>query len=273
MGKRRNTYKNYIDEMPSLGYEEKHLISQEIQKKFAYSEFSPGVHYRLNQGLHWKEEDIKKLYYLCSTNSSITKCADILGRNEAAIAKKACQLNLPIPISFWDYIPKKKPQKKEKGAPRDRRSVLNYPFLIKVDPTKNSDLIEVNNLVSKVLDPDMRADICQEILLDVHQGKINIETLKKMPDIIKQYKSRWRKANLENGGYGLMYLQDEEKRCENYAMNEMRETFESFAIRVPATQIEEIYELEREEAIEYYMNTRMYATHDEAYRAFDKRNL
>src|SRR5689334_10701881 len=97
-----------------------------------------------------------------------TLAADTLSREERSIAYKARDLGIYIPPEWSAFLPKPK----HIPRPREKRILLNYPFIIQVDKDKDADLMAVNSLVPKSIPDHMRGDICQDILLAVYEGKV-----------------------------------------------------------------------------------------------------
>jgi hypothetical protein len=208
-------------------------------------------HSLLNQNLHWKESDKEKLRILAEANADPQKTSIALGRDPKTIAYAARDMDIIVPPAWADFLPRPK----YVAHPRQPKILLNYPFFIHVGKDKDADLIAVNKLVPKGLPDHMRGDICQEILLAVYEGKASLATLQKRPDLVKQFISRWRKANLERGGFGMMSIDpygDDKRSWEDQAaarsdwdhsqLNDARGAYEAQSMLfTPATQIDEVY--------------------------------
>lgn len=207
--------------------------------------------YRMNQRLNWSQSDLTRLRILADAGIDPSKVASVLGREEKSIAYKARDVGICVPSTWSAYLPKPK----YVARPRERRVLLNYPFFIQVDKDKDADLVAVHKLVPKSIPDHMRGDICQDILLAVYEGKVNLATLQRRPDLVKQFVSRWRKENLERGGYGMMSIDpygDDKRSWEEQVaakadwdhrqLNDARGNWEAQSMLfTPATQIDEIY--------------------------------
>ena len=212
----------------------------------------------LNQNLHWQESDKEKLRILADANAEPEKTSLALGRDPKSIAYKARDVGITLPPAWAALLPKPK----YIAHPRQPKILLNYPFFIQVDKDKDANLVAVNNLVPKSIPDHMRGDICQDILLAVYEGKVNLATLQKRPDLMKQFVSRWRKENLERSGYGMMTIDpygDDKRSWEEQAAaradwdynqrNDACSAYEAQSIPfTPATQIDDVYlqEIQRE---------------------------
>jgi len=220
----------------------------------AFVEFAPGERYRLNQRLNWSEADKVRLQVLANAGINPTIAANTLGREEKSIAYKARDMGIFLPPAWSAFLPKPK----YIARPREKRILLNYPFSIRVDQERDSDLMAVNALVPKTIPDHMRGDICQEILLAVYEGKVNLETLRKRPDLVRQQIAAWRNRNLEHGGYGIVQFDpygDDERSIEeqiaakaDWDRSQRSETlsrWEAMAVGItPATQLDEVYRKE-----------------------------
>ena len=222
----------------------------------------------LNQRLNWQESDAEKLRILCDANADVQKSSVALGRDAKSITYKARDMGITLPPSWSLLLPKPK----YIARPREQHVNIRYPFRIKVRD-EHADLLAVNALVPKTIPDEMRGDICQEILLDIYQGKVNLATLQGAngKQLIREFLSRWRKANLERGGYGIMSFdpRDDERSYDEIAaardwdwnqMNDARSNWEAQSMRfTPATQEDEVYE--RELQREHHHLVRNGATH------------
>lgn len=211
----------------------------------------------LNHHTHWVERDLQRLRILCNAGADINQTADALGRPPKSISYKARDLGIYLPEGWQALLPK------PKYVPRPRESAvqLTFPFIIKVRRDEHADLIAVNALVPKSYPDDMRADVCQELLLSLYAGKISIETRQgpSGPQIVCEFAARWRKENLENGGYGVLSLNpyDDERSYDEVAssiaardwqwreMNERRSAYEAMATKLTLPmQMDDVFENE-----------------------------
>jgi hypothetical protein len=228
----------------------------EVLAKPAFKEFWAGGRYRLNQRLNWSEADKVRLQVLAKAGINPVLAADTLGREEKTIAYKARDLGVYIPPEWSVYLPKPK----YVPHPLERRVLLNYPFAVKAT-AENEEVLAVNKLVPKAWSDEMRADVCQELMLHIYQGKITFETLHgpRGPELVRQYGRHWRNENMERGGYGMMRVHDldDDRSYEDIAaaqcmkdydwnvMNDRRAAWEAQSIAfTPATQEHDVWEKE-----------------------------
>ena len=228
-----------------------HLIAEDILARQA---FWGGLY--LNQGCNWKPLDEAKLRVLCDAGADVEKSAAALGRQPKTLAYRANDLGIVLPDAWKLLLPKPKYIAK----PREKSIIINYPFVIKARD-EHGDLLAVNAIVSKKYPNEMRGDICQEILLDVYEGKMDWASLRgpRGQEIVRQYATRWRKDNMERGGYGIMSLNPLEddrsydevagsiaaREWDWHERNQKQKTQEAFSRTFHApTQIEDVYEKE-----------------------------
>lgn len=229
---------------------------EDVLAKPAFVEYAPGRRYRFNQRLNWSDADKMRLQVLAKAGISPTIAADTLGREEKTIAYKARDLGIYLPPEWSAYLPKPK----YSTRPRERLVLLNYPFAIKAT-AENEEVLAVNKLVPKTWSDEMRADVCQELLLHIFQGKLNIETLKgpRGAELVRQYGRQWRNENIERGGRGLLRIPDldDDRSYDEIAssiaardwnwelMNDRRAAWEACnQTYTPPTQFHEVYEKE-----------------------------
>jgi hypothetical protein len=206
---------------------------------------------RLNQWRNWSPSDVEKLRILAEAGSPPEASGDALGRQEKSIAYKARDLGIKIPSTWAAFLP----QSKYMARPRQPKILLCYPFMVKAQRDEHADLIAVNKLVPASIPDHMRGDICQDILLAIYEGRVNLTSLQRSPKLVKEYMNQWRNNNLENGGYGIMSLDpfgDDQRSLEERIaaqadwdynqMNDARSNWESQnRFFHPATQFEEAY--------------------------------
>lgn len=150
------------------------------------------------KGLHWTPSDGEALRVLCEGNVPPETSGDILGRTAKSIANRARDTGLALPASWRALvIPKRKPR--EISVP------LQYPYIIKARGD-HADLLAVNALVPHGLPTHMRADVCQEIMLALWQGAVKLDDLRRNKALVSRFIGGFRKANFENGGYGVMSI-------------------------------------------------------------------
>ena len=126
-----------------------------------------------NTRLWWKDADHFKLGILCEADSDIEQSADALGRKPSTLVWKARDLGLILPTQWSRLI-------KPKYTPRHRQpkeAIRNYPYII-TPRDEHSDLLAVNAIVPKGIPDNMRADMCQEIMIAILEGRTTLEMLK-----------------------------------------------------------------------------------------------
>jgi len=125
----------------------------------------------LSQRLRWTEEDIALLASAVDLKINYNDAANTLGRDPKTIFHKAGEL-----FSYWRLPTEwKKKFLQYKLKTRQHKDALQYPYIVKPDD-KYSDLIAVNNLVSKSLPG--REDVCQDIMLALWESRTSLKELK-----------------------------------------------------------------------------------------------
>lgn len=132
---------------------------------------------------------------LVDIDADVEKSADGLGRSPTSIAHRARDTGLKLPRHWRDLIS----ARKLSSPPREQ---LQYPFITKVRGD-HADLLAVNDLVPKGLPDQMRADVCQEIMLALWMKEISLEELRTSKTLVGTFIKGFRKANLEGGGFAL----------------------------------------------------------------------
>ena len=203
----------------------------------------------LNCGVEWDKLEESRLRLLCETASDIAKSADAIGRTPYAIAYRARELGLMLPSS-WNAIVRPK-RSQILTAPRE--PLLCYPYVKKATPDA-SDLLRANALVPSGMPEWMRADVCQSVMLALYQGEVTLDDLEANKTslrwfIKKFYKDQMPREEVQIG------RDDDERSWEDiaasvkneavrFARDQVRETFDSYASRTEATQIDDIYSTE-----------------------------
>jgi hypothetical protein len=187
----------------------------------------------------------------------VARAATIIGRPPSTLAHKARELGLTLPRDWYELIaPEYAP--KLKGIQADEMS-SQYPY-VSIKSDERDDLLAVNEFVPKNYPEWMRADICQEILMEIYEGKLSLETLggSTGSQLIRKFIARWRKQNTENGGYNVIYggdLDDDRtfdelagaKALQDMpynAMNDFRRTKEAYIGYVEPDQLNYVFQKE-----------------------------
>lgn len=80
--------------------------------------------------------------------------------------------------------------------------MLSYPYIMK-SRAEYADLLAVNKLVPRALDPDMRADICQEMMLALLDGRTTLDELVANRNNTRFFVKKFFKDNFEGSGRTL----------------------------------------------------------------------
>lgn len=145
-------------------------------------------------GTHWARDEDVMLAALCSERAPLELSANGLGRSPTSIAWRASDTGLRLPPEWRDAIRQRRPA----STPR---VTLEYPYITTVNGS-HSDLLAVNALVPRGLDPHFRADVCQDIMLAVAEGDVSIGDLSD-PRLVQQFVRACRRRNYESSGRAL----------------------------------------------------------------------
>lgn len=146
-------------------------------------------------GCYWQRPDCVGLQMLCEGAVSVEKAADSLGRSPTALAHRAYDTGLKLPPEWRDLI-------RPKRLRAEPRVPLNYPFIMAVRG-EHTDLLAVNALVPHGLLAHIRADVCQEIMLAIWEGRATIEELRRDRKLLSKFIGAIRTSNYEAGGHAL----------------------------------------------------------------------
>jgi hypothetical protein len=130
---------------------------------------------------------------------------------------------------------------------------LCYPYIIRARP-EHADILEVNNLIPRTFDSDRRADICQELLLAILEGRMTMQQLRaRRDDAVFFIKKFWR-DNFEQSGHAVSFDRlDDDRSYDEVAsaiaakdwhageMNDRRRHFDAMRGFQPPTQIDDVY--------------------------------
>lgn len=155
----------------------------------------------------WSEVDRCKVEILCEADSDIEASADALGRAPSTIAWQARELGLTLPGQWAKIIaPKNKRPRIERTSP------LAYPYIVKPRP-EHADLLAINAIIPKSIPDDMRADMCQEIMVALLEGRTTIDVLKSRDKSAAYFMRKFYKDNYEDSGRALSFSPiDDDKR-------------------------------------------------------------
>lgn len=150
---------------------------------------------------HWQEVDLLKLDVLCESDSDIEESADALGRKPSTLAHKAREQGLILPQQWAHLIYKPKKRVIKFKEPKVK---LAYPYIQKPRP-EHADLMAINALVPGGMPEHMRADICQEIMVAIMEGRTSIEDLKARKDNRQYFIKKFWRDNYEDGGMAISF--------------------------------------------------------------------
>ncbi len=131
--------------------------------------------------------------------------------------------------------------------------VLNYPYIIRARP-EHAEILEVNCLIPTTITGDRRADICQEILLALIEGRVTMQQLRiRRDDTVFFIRKFWR-DNFEQSGNAVSFDRgDDERTYDEIAssiaakewhagqVNDRRRYFDAMLAFQPPTQIDDVY--------------------------------
>lgn len=167
---------------------------------------------RYNTGTHWSPIDRFQLEVLCEAEIDIEAAADTLGRKETTLAHKASECLLPLPPQWARLIrPKKKAALRPATEP-----LMAYPYIAKAKP-ENADLRAINAVVPANIPEHMRADICQEIMLAVLEGRTTLEQLQQRGRGASYFIRKFWKENYEQAGHALSFSVEDERSYDEAA--------------------------------------------------------
>jgi hypothetical protein len=166
-----------------------------------------------NSRTWWSDIDNFKLGILCEADSDVEQSADALGRPPKSIAWKARELHFVLPQQWSRLIASTSPRKyKSKAKPlklREVSSLLAYPYIAKARDD-HSDLLAVNAIIPRGIPENMRADMCQEILLTILEGRTTLEALKAKSANASYFIKKFYHDNYEDGGHAISFSANDE---------------------------------------------------------------
>lgn len=154
----------------------------------------------ISTGTTWSEAEQEALTKFCGVTADIEKVANALGRTPTSVVHRAIDSGL-LPAYQWRKI---LPMPKKIIRINDDASapLLQFPYIRKVRD-EHADILAVNELVPKHIPSDMRADIVQEAMLALLEGRITIEGLKGKEGKARWFVSQFYKNNFEQAGHAL----------------------------------------------------------------------
>jgi transposase len=194
----------------------------------------------------WTEAEKAALDEFVSGGYSPNEVADTLGRSPNSIAWYAKDRGIILPKAYSTLI---------RGPRRsaEPRIQLSYPFILK-KRDEHADLLAVNALIPKGIPPEMRADICQEAMLAVFEGKITIDELKANRDRVSWFVKKFWRDNFEAAGHAVSLSgHDDDRTYDEVASSiaaqdwyrgqvaERSRFVDSYIGFQPATQVDDVY--------------------------------
>jgi hypothetical protein len=150
-------------------------------------------------GIRWDQASLLKLDVLCEAAIEIEQAADCIGRKPTAVAHHARTLGIPLPLEWARLITPKKAARRAIGA-----ADLPYPYLIKATP-ENADLRAINAVIPASIHDSMRADMCQEIMLAILEGRTSLEDLKNKKANGAYFIRKFYKDNYDASGSAISF--------------------------------------------------------------------
>lgn len=148
----------------------------------------------------WSDLEKFKVDILCEADANIERTADCLGRSPSSIAYRARDMGLTLPREWLRLItPKYKPRLR---SPKE--ASLQYPYITKIRD-EHADLLAINAIIPKGIPDNMRADMCQEIMLAILEGRTTIEMLKAKNGSATYYIKKFYHDNYEAGGHAISF--------------------------------------------------------------------
>lgn len=144
---------------------------------------------------HWTDNERAALRATCEASIALERAADHLGRSPSSVAWKAKELGISLPPSWRNLI-----MPSRATALSGRREMLCYPY-INTRRTEHEALLRITSMVPSGLPEWIRADVCQNIMVEVLEGKAKLETMN-----FATVASFIRRTRRENGDYRTVSL-------------------------------------------------------------------
>lgn len=153
----------------------------------------------------WSDVEKFKLDVLCEADIDVEQAANVLGRSPRSIAHRARDFGLVLPPDWSKII-------RPKYVPRQRQpmeAALAYPYIRKVRD-EHADLLAINEMIPKSIPDNMRADMCQEIMLAVLEGRATLEALRAKRASGAYFIKKFYHDNYEAGGQAISFQQTDD---------------------------------------------------------------
>jgi hypothetical protein len=138
----------------------------------------------------------------------------ILGRRDKTIIHKARDLGLVLPDSWKAMLPRRAAY----SGTRQPGLVLSYPYISR-PRQEHALLMAVNELVPKSIPSQTRGDICQDILLAIHEGIVSIEQLQGSKDVVQKFIREFGRKNFDANTVQMRANADDDREYYDIASN------------------------------------------------------
>lgn len=188
-------------------------------------------------GTHWSPADEFKLSVLCEADTDIEAAADAIGRKPTSIAHRARDTGLTLPRQWSKLIMPKRALKPREAA----TGLMAYPYISKAN-SSSADLLEINALIPKGMPEHIRADVCQEIMIAILEGRTTLEALRSRKGTVPYFIRRFYKDNYEDSGRALSFSVEDERSYDEIASSRgVRDSYHELRVVTPATQLDAVW--------------------------------
>lgn len=188
-------------------------------------------------GTHWYPADEFKLSVLCEADADIEAAADAIGRKPTSIAHRARDTGLTLPQQWSKLITPKRILKPREAA----TGLMAYPYISKATAA-NADLLAIDALIPKGMPEHIRADVCQEIMIAILEGRTTLEALKSRKGTVAYFIRRFYKDNYEDSGRALSFsIEDDRSYDEIASARGLKDDYHELRVVTPATQLDAVW--------------------------------
>lgn len=207
----------------------------------------------------WTAPEKEALQRFIKVGYSPDDVAPALGRTQKSMAHYARDSGISLPKDWQTALG----LKKRIASPR--RVALAYPYILKQRP-EHGDLLALNDLVPRAYPDQMRADICQEMMLAVLEGRVTIEDIKANRKESAWFLKKFYMANYEDSGHAVSLTghEDEDRNYDEVASSIAAQDWHSNQVYErtkyinamsigfqPPTQIEDVWQHEVNQTARY----------------------
>ena len=199
-----------------------------------------------NSNFTWSDADQFKLDVFCESDTDVEQAADVLKRRASSLCYKARDLGLTLPSQWARLITPKR--KLVARAPTEQ--ALQYPYIRKAR-AEHVDILAINDVVPKGIGGDMRADICQEIMVAILEGRTTLDALRAKRASVTYFIKKFTHDNFEQDGRAISFSAEDDRAYDEAAsaiaardwryneMNERRLSYDAMTrIYTPPTQFQ-----------------------------------